>query len=118
MRRRVPQTFDVCHLRTHLRSFAFFFHLLGGEINHEEHEGHGEFRIAVSLGGTLALWGARAASRPFSAACRKQFSPAGCRRMQASCLRSPETEMNAATRSSVFSRSRCVLLLMMRLLWT
>jgi hypothetical protein len=29
--------------------------LLGGEINHEAHEGHGEFRFVLSLCGTLAM---------------------------------------------------------------
>src|SRR5437868_14124340 len=64
--------------------------LLGAEINHEEHEGHGEFCFVLSLCGTLAIWGARAASPQCSAACRPQISSAGCRRLQASCLRSPE----------------------------
>src|SRR2546429_7548722 len=50
--------------------------LLGGEINHEEHEGHGEFRFVLSLCGTLAIWGARAASPQCSAACRAQ-NPVG-----------------------------------------
>src|SRR5205823_10612669 len=53
MRRRMTQTFDLGHLRAHLRSFAFFFHLLGGEINHEGHEGHGEFRMVLCLAGRL-----------------------------------------------------------------
>lgn len=47
-----------------------------GEINHEEHEGHGEFRFVLSLCGTLAIWGARAASPQCSAACRAQ-NPVG-----------------------------------------
>jgi len=51
-------------------------HLLGGETNHEEHEGHGEFRFVLSLCGTLAIWGARAASPQCSAACRAQ-NPGG-----------------------------------------
>ena len=50
--------------------------LLGGEINHEEHEGHGEFRFVLSLCETLAFWGARAASPQCSAACRAQ-NPVG-----------------------------------------
>src|SRR5205823_14706987 len=49
--------------------------LLGGEINHEDHEGHGEFRIVLSLWGTLAIWGARAASPQCSAACRAEIPP-------------------------------------------
>src|SRR6476619_4537559 len=67
--------------------------LLGGEINHEEHEGHGEFRFVLSLCGTLALWGARAASPQCSAAGRAQIPSASCRRVQANCLRSPEKRM-------------------------
>src|SRR4026209_2464202 len=46
--------------------------LLGVEINHEEHEGRWEFRFVLSLCGTLAIWGARAASPQCSAACRAQ----------------------------------------------
>src|SRR5882724_7220237 len=72
VRSRMTKTLDVCHLRTHLGSFAVVLHLLGGEINHEEHEGHGEFRFVLSLYGTLAIWGARAASPQCSAACRAQ----------------------------------------------
>src|SRR4026207_550437 len=49
--------------------------LLGGEINHEAHEGHGEFRFVLSLR-DLAIWGARAASPQCSAACRAQ-NPVG-----------------------------------------
>src|SRR6266496_4257828 len=49
------------------------------KLNHEEHEGHGEFRIVLSLCRTLAIWGARAASPPCSAACRAQI-PVGRRR--------------------------------------
>ena len=77
----MTKTLDVCHLRADLGSFEVFLHLLGGEINHEAHEGHSEFRGADSLCETLAIWGARAASPQCSAACR---------RLQASCLRSPE----------------------------
>src|SRR6202040_789603 len=69
----MSQTFDIGHLGAHLRSFAVFLHLLGGEINHEEREGHGEFRVALSLCRTLALWRARAASPQCSAACRAQI---------------------------------------------
>src|SRR5204862_4162781 len=47
--------------------------LLGGEINHEEQEEHGEFRIVLSLCGTLAIGGARGASPQCSAACREQI---------------------------------------------
>src|SRR5438309_9490674 len=50
--------------------------LLGGEINHEEHEGHGEFRFVLPLYETRAFWGARAASPQCSAACRAQ-NPVG-----------------------------------------
>src|SRR6478672_3927446 len=67
--------------------------LLGGEINHEADEGHGEFRFVLSLCGTLAIWGARAASPQCSAACRAQIPSASCRRVQANCLRSPEKRM-------------------------
>jgi hypothetical protein len=31
----------------------------GGEINHEEHEGHKEFAVAASLVATSALWRCR-----------------------------------------------------------
>src|SRR4029077_7439311 len=54
--------------------------LLGGEINHEGHEGQGEFRFVLSLCGTLAIWGARAASPQCSAACRAQNPSASHRR--------------------------------------
>src|SRR5438874_12318519 len=50
--------------------------LLGSEINHEEHEGHGEFRFVLSVCETRAFWGARAASPQCSAACRAQ-NPVG-----------------------------------------
>jgi len=49
---------------------------LGDEINHEAHEGHGEFRFVLSLCETRAFWGARAASPQCSAACRAQ-NPVG-----------------------------------------
>jgi hypothetical protein len=45
----MTKTFDVCHLDAHFGSFAFVLHLLGGEVNHEEDEGHGEFRGTLSL---------------------------------------------------------------------
>src|ERR1700720_1240404 len=90
--------------------------LLGGEINHEEHEGHGEFRFVLSPCGTLAIWGARAASPQCSAACRAQNPvgklPTGAGRLPAL----PGNRRERRMRSSVFSRLRCVLLLRMRFL--
>src|SRR5205814_8956966 len=72
----MTKALNVRHLRAHFRSFAVVLHLLGGETNHEGHEGHGEFRFVLSLCGTLAIWGARAASPQCSAACRAQ-NPVG-----------------------------------------
>src|SRR6476469_730581 len=90
--------------------------LLGGEINHEGYEGHGEFRFVLSLCGTLAIWGARAASLQCSAACRAQLPvgklPTGAGRLSAL----PGNRRERRVRSSVFSRSRRVLLLRMRFL--
>jgi len=76
MSRRMTEALNVRHLRAHFGRFAFFLHSVGGEINHEAHEGHGEFRFVLSLCGTLAIWGARAASPQCSAACRAQ-NPVG-----------------------------------------
>ena len=53
MRCRVPQTLDVRHLRAHLGSFAVFLHPIGREINHEDQEGHGEFRLFFRSAGRL-----------------------------------------------------------------
>src|SRR5438105_13592773 len=64
--------------------------LLGGEINHEEHEGHSEFRFVLSLYGTLAIWGARAASRNARQLAEHKIPSASCQRLQAGSLRSPE----------------------------
>ena len=78
MRRRMTQTFDLGHLRAHLRSFAFFFHLLGGEINHEGHEGHGEFRMVLCLAGRLRFGSAGSLPVIFDSLsktnCRRQTS--------------------------------------------
>jgi len=68
----MSKTLNVRHLGAHFGSFAVILHPVGGEINHEEDEGHGEFRFVLSLCGTLAIWGARAASPQCSAACRAQ----------------------------------------------
>src|SRR5438309_11784072 len=56
MSRRMTKAFNVCHLRAHFGSFAFFLHLLSRVINHEAHEGHGEFRGTAWCGRTLAIW--------------------------------------------------------------
>jgi hypothetical protein len=45
----MTKALNVRHLRAHFGSFAVFLHLLGGEINHEEDEEHGEFRVVVPL---------------------------------------------------------------------
>jgi len=103
MSRRMTKALNVRHLCAHFRSFAFFLHLLGGEINHEGCEEHGEFRIVISLRGTLAIWGARAASPQRSAACRAQIPSASCRRVQAGCLRSPETEGTPCEKQRLFT---------------
>src|SRR5438874_10392436 len=90
--------------------------LLGGEINHEEHEGHGEFRVVVSRGSARAFWGAQAASPQCSAACRAQ-NPVGKVPTVAGWQPAlPGIRSERRMRSSVFFRSRCVLLLMMRFL--
>jgi len=65
---------------------------LGGEINHEADEGHGEFRFVLSLCGTLAIWGARAAARSARQLAEHKIPSASWRRLQAGSLRSPEKQ--------------------------
>src|SRR5205823_7237137 len=57
--------------------------LLGGEINHEEQEEHGEFRIVLSLCGTLAIWERGLLARRARQLAEHKFPSAGCRRLQA-----------------------------------
>ena len=117
MRRRMTQPFDVRHLRAHFGSFAFFLHSVGGEINHEEHEGHGQFRFVLSLCGTRAFWGARAASPQCSAACRAQNPVGKLPTVAGRAACAPRRNgSERRVRNRVFSRSRRVLLLMVRFL--
>jgi hypothetical protein len=89
----MTKTLDVCHLRADLGSFAVFLHLLGGEINHEEHEGHGEFRFVLRTAGRLRSGERGLLARSARQLAEHKIPSASCRRLQASCLRSPEKRM-------------------------
>jgi len=68
---------------------------LRDEINHEEHEGHGEFRIVLRSAGRLQSGERGLLARRARHLAEHKFPSAGCRRLQAGSLRSPETEVNA-----------------------
>jgi len=91
----MTQTFDVGHLGAHFGSFAFFFHLFGGEINREGHEGHENFAWFFRSAG-LAIGERGLLARSARQLAEHKFPPASCRRLQAGSLRSPETEANGA----------------------
>src|SRR5438552_13596067 len=76
--------------------------LLGGEINHEDHEGHGEFRIVLSLCGTLAIWETRAAGLCARQLAEQKLPSAGCRRLQAGSLRSPNRKRTPHEKQRLF----------------
>src|SRR5256714_12605941 len=64
--------------------------LLGGEINHEEHEGHGEFRFVLRSAGRLQSGERGLLARSARQLAEHKIPSASCRRLQAGCLRSPQ----------------------------
>src|SRR5438132_13026656 len=86
----MTKTLDVCHLRAGLGSFAFFLHPIGGEINHEEHEGHGEFRFVLRTAGRLRSGERGLLARSARQLAEHKIPSASCQRLQAGSLRSPE----------------------------
>src|SRR5438874_8264084 len=86
----MTKTLDVCHLRADLGSFAVFLHLLGGEINHEAHEGHGEFRFVLRTAGRLRSGERGLLARSARQLAEHKIPSASCKRLQAGSLRSPE----------------------------
>ena len=86
----MTKALDVCHLRADLGSFAVFLHLLGGEINHEEHEGHGEFRFVLRTAGRLRSGERGLLARSARQLAEHKIPSASCQRLQAGSLGSPE----------------------------
>src|SRR5437588_5321132 len=64
--------------------------LLGGEINHEEHEGHGEFRFVLRTAGRLRSGERGLLARSARQLAEHKIPSASCQRLQAGSLRSPE----------------------------
>src|SRR2546430_8218591 len=64
--------------------------LLGGEITHEEHEGHGEFRFVLRTAGRLRSGERGLLARSARQLAEHKIPSASCRRLQAGSLRSPE----------------------------
>src|SRR5207248_5828079 len=87
--------------------------LLGGEINHEEHEGHGEFRFVLRTAGRLRSGERELLARSARQLAEHKIPSASCQRLQAGSLRSPGTR----TRDDrTFSRKRSMLFSLVRFL--
>src|SRR6476646_10785506 len=67
--------------------------LLGGEINHEADEGHGEFCGALRSARRVRSGERGLLARSARQLAEHKIPSASCRRVQASCLRSPEKRM-------------------------
>src|SRR2546421_9000693 len=84
--------------------------LLGGEINHEEHEGHGEFRFVLRTAGRLRSGERGLLARSARQLAEHKIPSASCRRLQASCLRCPENRKRTAPeKQRLFTITACII---------